>query len=100
MPYPVNEQSLRELDHLQGDQQADGDQVIVQDDERQQVICKISRDVPCTNTHVCIHSHWTNTNFCYFLFCFCNTCVCVPTSAGQVPAGVFGVFSIPDGGAH
>lgn len=27
-------------------------------------------------------------------------CVCILTSAGQVPAGVFGVFSVPDGGAH
>lgn len=26
--------------------------------------------------------------------------VCILTSAGQVPAGVFGVFSVPDGGAH
>lgn len=48
--YPVNEESLSELDHLQGDQQADGDQVIVQDDECQQVVRKISRDVTCTNT--------------------------------------------------
>lgn len=48
--YPVNEESLRELDHLQGDQQADGDQVIVQDDERQQVVCKVSGDVTWTNT--------------------------------------------------
>lgn len=49
-PYPVNEESLCELDHLQGDQQADGDQVIVQDDERQQVVRKIGGDVTCTNT--------------------------------------------------
>lgn len=27
-------------------------------------------------------------------------CVCVPTGAGQVPAGVFGVFPVPDGSAH
>lgn len=33
--YPVNEEGLCELNHLQSDQQADGDQVIVQDDERQ-----------------------------------------------------------------
>lgn len=50
-PYPVDEESLCELDHLQSDQQADGDQVVVQDDERQQVIRKVSGDVTCTNTH-------------------------------------------------
>lgn len=43
--YPVNKESLCELHHLQSDQQADGDQVIVQDDERQQVICKVQGDV-------------------------------------------------------
>lgn len=26
--------------------------------------------------------------------------VCIPTSTRQVPAGVFSVFSIPDGGTH
>lgn len=26
--------------------------------------------------------------------------VCIPTSTGQVPAGVFSVFSVPDGGPH
>lgn len=41
--------------------------------------------------------------FFYFYFLglwFWKTCVCVPTSAGQVPASVFGVLFIPDGGAH
>lgn len=32
--YPVDKEGLCELDHLQSDQQADGDQVVVQDDER------------------------------------------------------------------
>lgn len=27
-------------------------------------------------------------------------CVCTLTSTGQVPAGVFSMFSVPDGGAH
>lgn len=72
MPYPVNEESLRELDHFQGDQQADGDQVIVEDDERQQVICKISRDVTCTNTHLCFHPHWINANFYFVKLWFCK----------------------------
>lgn len=93
--YPVNEESLRELDHLQGDQQADGDQVIVQDDERQQVVCKISRDVTCTNTQ----TH--NANYYMTMLRFVlGVSVWLPTSAGQVPAGVFSVFSVPDGGAH
>lgn len=50
LTYPVDEKRLREFDHLQSDQQADGDQVVVQDDERQQVVCKVSRNVACTNT--------------------------------------------------
>lgn len=29
-----------------------------------------------------------------------HSCVCILTGAGQVPAGVFSVFSVPDGGAH
>lgn len=45
--YPVDEEGLCEFDHLQCDQQADRDQVVVKDDERQQVICKIGRDVTC-----------------------------------------------------
>lgn len=49
-PYPVDEESLCKLDHLQSDQQADGDQVVIQDDERQQVVCKVSGDVTCTDT--------------------------------------------------
>lgn len=48
--YPVDEEGLCKLYHLQGDQQADGDQVVVQDDERQQVVCKVCGDVTCTNT--------------------------------------------------
>lgn len=48
--YPVDEEGLGELDHLQGDQQADGDQVVVQDDERQQVVCKVGGDVACAVT--------------------------------------------------
>lgn len=55
--YPVNEEGLSELDHLQSDQQADGDQVVVQDDERQQVIRKVGGDVTCTNTRV--FTQWT-----------------------------------------
>lgn len=47
--HPVDEEGLCELDHLQSDQQADGDQVVVQDDERQQVICKVGGDVTCTS---------------------------------------------------
>lgn len=43
--YPVDEEGLCELDHLQRDQQADGDQVVVQDDEGQQVVCKVCGDV-------------------------------------------------------
>lgn len=48
--YPVDEEGLCELDHLQGDQQANGDQVVVQDDECQQVVRKVGGDVACTFT--------------------------------------------------
>lgn len=54
-------------------------------------------------THVCVFTHTGPTLvFVSFGSSFCNmrVCVCVPTSAGQVPAGVFGVFPVPDGGAH
>lgn len=50
-PYPVDEECLCELDHLQSDQQADGDEVVVEDDEGQQVIPEVSGDVPCRHTH-------------------------------------------------
>lgn len=51
-------------------------------------------------THTCINSQWINAHFYFVRLWFCKMCVCIPTSTGQVPAGVFGVFSVPDGGAH
>lgn len=45
--HPVDEEGLCELDHLQCDQQADGDQVVVQDDEGQQVVRKVGGDITC-----------------------------------------------------
>lgn len=54
--HPVDEKSLCELDDLQSDQQADGDQVVVQDDECQQVICKVSGDVTCKNHTIFTYS--------------------------------------------
>lgn len=63
--HPVDEKSLCELDDLQSDQQADGDQVVVQDDECQQVICKVSGDVTCTITqYSLIYSHLVYVNEC------------------------------------
>lgn len=93
--HPVDEKGLCELDHLQSDQQADGDQVVVQDDECQQVIRKVSGDVTYTNTqYSSICSHMT-------LFCirwrFRGR---ILTGAGQVPAGILSVLFVPDGGTH
>lgn len=44
--YPVDEEGLCEFHHLQSDQKTDGDQVVVEDDKCQQVICKVGGDVP------------------------------------------------------
>jgi len=55
--YPVDEQCLCELDHLQCDQQADGDQVVVEDDEGQQVVGKVGGDVPYTHAHTHTRKH-------------------------------------------
>lgn len=41
--HPVDEKGLDELDHLQRDQEADGDQVVEQDDEGEKVEAKVSR---------------------------------------------------------
>lgn len=39
--YPIDKDGLYELYHLQGDLQADGDEVVVEDDEGQEVVAKI-----------------------------------------------------------
>lgn len=50
-------------------------------------------------THTRVYSLTLEKRSC--LFCSVMVLsVCLPTSAGQVPAGVLGVFSVPDGGAH
>lgn len=41
--HPVDEEGLNELDNLQRDQKADGDQVVEQDDEGEEVEAKVSR---------------------------------------------------------
>lgn len=41
--HPVDEEGLNELDNLQCDQKADGDQVVEQDDEGEEVEAKVSR---------------------------------------------------------
>lgn len=41
--HPVDEKGLDELDHLQCDQETDGDQVVEQDDEGEKVEAKVSR---------------------------------------------------------
>lgn len=40
--HPVNEKGLDELDNLQCDQETDGDQVVEQDDEGEEVEAKVS----------------------------------------------------------
>lgn len=40
--YPVDEDGLYELDDLKRDLQTDGDQVVEQDDERQEVIAEVA----------------------------------------------------------
>lgn len=52
-------------------------------------------------THMCVFTHTGPMLIFVFFFSAFVICASVfPTSAGQVPTGVFGVFSIPDGGAH
>lgn len=41
--HPVDEKRLDELDNLQCDQETDGDQVVEQDDEGEEVEAKVSR---------------------------------------------------------
>lgn len=41
--HPVDEEGLNKLDNLQCDQKADGDQVVEQDDEGEEVEAKVSR---------------------------------------------------------
>lgn len=41
--HPVDEEGLNELDNLECDQKADGDQVVEQDDEGEEVEAKVSR---------------------------------------------------------
>lgn len=41
--HPVDEKSLDELDNLQCDQETNGDQVVEQDDEGEEVEAKVSR---------------------------------------------------------
>lgn len=41
--HPVDEESLNKLDNLQCNQKTDGDQVVEQDDEGEEVEAKVSR---------------------------------------------------------
>lgn len=71
--YPVDEEGLCELDHLQSDQQADGDQVVVQDDECQQVVGKVSGDVTCTNTQYSLN-HWSSNCALFLIIHLVSSC--------------------------
>ena len=47
--HPVDEDGLDELDDLECDLQADGDEVVEQDDERQQVVPEVRRLQLCNH---------------------------------------------------
>lgn len=49
--YPVDEYSLYKLDHLQSDLQTDGDEVVIENDERQQIVTKVTRLQLWNTTH-------------------------------------------------
>lgn len=48
--HPVDEKGLDELDNLQCDQKTDGDQVVEQNDEGEEVEAKVSRPSICHDT--------------------------------------------------
>lgn len=48
--HPVDEKGLDELDNLQCDQETDGDQVVEQDDEGEEVEAKVSCPAICQGT--------------------------------------------------
>ena len=47
--YPVDEDGLNKLDNLQCNLQTDWDQVVVQNDESQEVVTKVTRLHVCEN---------------------------------------------------
>lgn len=50
--HPVDEKGLDELDNLQCDQETDGDQVVEQDDEGEEVEAKVSCPAICQGTNL------------------------------------------------
>lgn len=57
--HPVDEEGLDELDDLQRDQQTDGDQVVEEDDEGEEVEAKVSRATICWGLGGGGGEHWT-----------------------------------------